>query len=68
MNRKYQKNNILFLASVIGCRLNFVKKKIKKIKIKLKIECYVNIKIIKMKLNKEIKCHLMLICKIRKIK
>ncbi len=51
MNRKYQKNNILFLASVIGCRLNFVKKKIKKIKIKLKIECYVNIKIIKMKLE-----------------
>ena len=40
MNRKYQKNIKRTLAPVIWCRLNFCKKKIKKMKIKLEIQCY----------------------------
>ena len=37
MNRKYYKNIKRTLAPVIWCRLNFCKKKIKKMKIKINL-------------------------------
>ena len=42
MNKKNYKNNMLTLASLICRRLNFVKKMIKKIEFKIKIQCYGN--------------------------
>ncbi len=47
MNKENQKNIMVFLASIIWCRQNIYKKMIRKIENKLKIQCYVNIKIIK---------------------